>query len=104
MDSTSEGLGGDFLLCSPGYRIEKARLRYENLLLSLDDDSVDDAERLILEDESKGTGFESSYDNDFGRGDSFHDSQLESKQSSHETQGHLSKSPVTGDNVNDLSV
>jgi hypothetical protein len=65
---------------------------------------VDDAERLILEDESKGTGFESSYDNDFGRGDSFHDSQLESKQSSHETQGHLSKSPVTGDNVNDLSV
>lgn len=94
-----------FCCVLPGIdRIEKARLRYENLLLSLDDDSVDDAERLILEDESKDTGFESSYDNDYGRGDSFHDSQLESKQSSHETQDHMSKSPVKGDNVNSLTV
>lgn len=88
--------GSEFLLSSPGYRIEKARLRYENLLLSLDDDSVDDAERHISETEN------SSYvhfDKSFNRDDEiFPSSQLESKESQGIIQSNLShvKSPVKG--------
>ena len=91
--------GREFLLTSPSYRIEKARLRYENLLLSLEDDSVDDAERYInttddtrTEDTLLDITFDANYD-------SCHTSQLESKQSHDHSQpqsNHPMRSPITG--------
>lgn len=96
--------GGEFLLTSPSYRIEKARLRYENLLLSLDDDSVDDAERHINIDYNTEDNFlenncqEGSYN-------SFHTSQLESKQNrdniSYSQQPSVA--PITGIQIGHLN-
>ena len=93
--------GGEFLLSSPSYRIEKARLRYENLLLSLDDDSVDDAERHMNTELSIGVEdnfLENPYDEETY--DSFHTSRLENKQGSnvsrHSSQLPKPLAPITG--------
>mmetsp|Transcript_11443 Transcript_11443/g.18654 ORF Transcript_11443/g.18654 Transcript_11443/m.18654 type:complete len:302 (-) Transcript_11443:767-1672(-) len=94
MDISSEG--GEFLLSSPSYRIEKAQLRYENLLLSLDDDSIDNAERKIIDtDESVGSlHLDNSFDEKYS---TYSTSQLESKQGQETSINPIEfhKSPVT---------
>ena len=88
--------GGEFLLTSPSYRIEKARLRYENLLLSLDDDSIDNAERKIIDadDSIESLHLDNSFDEKYS---TYNSSQLESKQSQETSINPITlyKSPVT---------
>lgn len=89
--------GGEFLLASPSYRIEKARLRYENLLLSLDDDSVDEAERnMAMESSSIEEG--PLYYRPDEKYDAFQTSEVESKPTYTDVKPHSLhlKSPITG--------
>ena len=57
---------GEFILSSPSYRIEKARLRYENLLLSLDDD-INPAELHINENVSRNAFHEWNNEENYDR-------------------------------------